>query len=210
MSLINKNIPFLCFWLVALCSSCEPARLSYDDFEGYIQNPKNGLVVTHQTNSVIISAIYIPSVYKAYEEYKNMNLNVDNQVLLDSLCRNFAKSKFFLIKISSVDEDVDVMHSNISSTQEVQERYYNLSFSIKEYIHIKMNNEILYPVLTHLENLDGITKSRIIHVVFADDDNMWKNTDNFSLVFEDPFLGTGINQFDFTKNSIKKIPQIKL
>lgn len=208
MSLINKNILFFSFLLLLLCSSCKPARISFNDFEEYIQNPKNGLVVSHQINSISITAIYIPTVYKAYQEYKNLTVMVENKSLFDSLCDNYNQSKFFLIKISSVNEDIDIIHSNVSSTQEVQERYYNLSFSMKEYISIKCNNEILYPVLTHLENTDGITKSRIIHVVFCDE-NMRKNSGDFALVFEDIFFGTGINEFVFTEKSIEKIPQIK-
>lgn len=133
---------------------------------------------------------------------------------IDSLKKEYDSSLNFILKIAPSEESdaqFDVMTETVSSLAEFQEQTLTVNFELQKFIYLKLGDQKIKPVLVEAENVYGLTKHRLINIVFAKDEfeELWNREDKIDLVFNDEIYNTGKHHFLFDKSDFLSIPQLE-
>jgi hypothetical protein len=101
------------------------------------------------------------------------------------------------------------MFRNISKYDDYKARTMTMNFEIEDLITLHTNDGDFKPVLANLENVYGLSNSRNIYVVFADQvsSGLDKATE-LDFIFDDELFDSGRNHFGFEKKNFDNIPHL--
>jgi hypothetical protein len=181
-----------------------------EEYLKWLNNPKNGLVLTKIVNGFQLTVKYLPPDYLAYRELSEAkDFTVATK---DSILSMYAHNMSFLLKIAPDEKRHrgDIMFWNTESYREYKERVHTMNFAMSEYIALKTDLGTYKPVLSTLENVHGLTPGRNILLVFADEQNPedLRKARFYDFIYTDEIFDTGINHFVFSKEALQKIPQL--
>ncbi|SNZ01681.1 hypothetical protein [Flagellimonas pacifica] len=187
-------------------SSCTRSIGSETAFLKWLDNPKNGLVKKASANGFSFSLKFLPSEYLAYTELKKGN----DEKGWNELLHDFESSMSVLFSIEHDMHGIDATNYDIQNMAAYKERINELNFGLKQHLFIKgSEGKKIRPVLTTFENNYEIGGKKTFYVVFPKtDEEQWK-TESLDIVFDDPFLDTGISHFAFKKQHIDQIPTLE-
>lgn len=197
--------------LITVFSCNNKATVSFNELVKWINDKDNGLIKESSIQGLKITLKYLPAQYLALREVET---NMSGQDF-DSLLSVYKWSHSFLM-ILGPDEDkgeqFDIMYLNTSGYDDYTQRVYDMNFNIKNYISLKTPQKKYSPVMTNLENVYGLNKSRNIYVVFTpqkENEDML-SAENLDFIFNDEIFNTGIHHFIFDKKDIENIPNVKI
>ena len=202
-----------CFFMVALFCGCQSSdkELSPEKYTKWIFSKDHGLIKEKSVSNVKISVRFLPSQYLAYREY----INTEKSKPFDSIWVAYKCGLTFQVTLEAEKNDArygNLMYYNISSQPELTARTQYLSFKIQEFIFLSRDETTIEPVLSNFEGFDQLGNKLSFQVSFILPDYQCGQKNNnfkdFALVFDDPFLDLGTNQFAFDSRSILDIPKL--
>ncbi|NQY09761.1 MAG: hypothetical protein HRT71_09640 [Flavobacteriales bacterium] len=207
-----KSVYYLMIAMAILLLSCNQS--SINNYEAYVQwlhNPENNLSKTRYVNGLEIKVRYSPVEFLAYRELQD-EVGYSQQTI-DSVVNLYKGSLTFVMEIGPDErKDVggDIMYRGVGSYADYTKRVYAMNFDIEQYVSIKTQEGSVSPVLSNMENVYGLTKSRSIVFVFAQKQNGKDllNQESLDFVYDDDLFGLGINHFKFKSSDINAIPII--
>ncbi len=179
----------------------------------WLNDPSNGLISGKKVGGFDLSMKYMPYDLLAYKEIKKDKSAT--QEVLDSVAELYDNSYTFILSIGSDEsagENFDVMHLGVYDEDAYNQRIRNLNFHLDKYISLETGKSTYKPVLTRLENVYGLSKARMVYIVFAPDseeeDLLVAN--ELDIKFNDDIFNTGIHHFKFNKSDIVAMPKLKI
>jgi len=206
----NKISLYIGLLALMFLSSCGQSSVnSYEEYLAWLNDAENGLVMHKEAGGITIKVKQLPSNYIAYQDLMNEK-NVKKQVV-DSIANSYDKSLTFLMTIG-VDGDLkkgDIMYQGVKNYEEYKRQLYQLNFDIENDISLNIEGNIYKPVLSHLENVYGLTDSRNITLVFVPEtkeDLSFYKSEEIQFTYDDELFDTGINHFTFNRKDINNSP----
>ncbi len=195
--------------LVCILLSCNNSLNNPSDYFKYLEAKENGICKTKRHNAVEIKTKLIPAEYLCFKD-SNGNLN---QAIEDSLMEFYKYNISFLVTIGpnkNSDVEFDLTSVGISNMEEYKERSELLNFQLKSFFKLVVNNIEYEPVFCEMENVYGLTLDRKFNLVFSPvkDKDEFLVAKNYTLVYNDELLKTGISKFKFKRQDLEDIPKI--
>lgn len=197
-----------CFLLLA---GCRQEIHDYSEYLKWINDEAHGLVKEKRINNLVLTVKYLPADYLVYRDLHEHQATSGK--LKDSLSAQYRASKCFLLTIAPDKEkpgnDGDIMMRGIQSLEQYKTRSLTMNFDMNEYLQLVTGKKAYVPVLTHMENVYGVTSGRTIVMLFSPDKlaNELKEEEELDIVFDDPLFDTGRSHFVFYKKDIDRIPK---
>jgi hypothetical protein len=208
--MVNKILFYLGVLCFLLLSSCTQKSVnSFEEYLAWLNDESNGLVMSKEAGGIIIKVKQLPSNYLAYQDLMNSQ-EIDKNIV-DSVINSYDKSITFLMTIG-VDGDVkkgDIMYQGVKNYEEYKQQLYQLNFDIENDISLDIEGKIYKPVLSHLENVYGLTDSRNITIVFVpetEEEQSFYMAEEILFTYDDELFDTGINHFTFNREDINSTP----
>lgn len=196
--------------IIVVLLGCQESFNNEQEMFSYLNNPENGLVKEKNINGIKLKVKLLPTDFLTYKELRKEQAYTKEikQQKFDS----YDSTYVFVLNIGPSDEqDFSIQHLGITNYQEYKQRVLDMNFEITEFVKVKANNKEYMPVLSNMENVYGLSKSRNIYLVFAPDDinDDLLTSEKLDFVFNDEIFHTGINHFVFNRKDILKIPKIE-
>ncbi|UII80108.1 hypothetical protein [Flagellimonas sp. CMM7] len=189
-----------------LLNGCNTSVTSEAAFLQWLDNPSNGLIKKASANGFSLSLKYLPSEYLAYIEMKKGNDGRSQQDFLD----DFKDSMSLLFSIEHNAHGIDATNYDVQNMVGYKQRINDLNFELKRHLFVKgQDGEKISPVLTTFENNYEVGGKKTFYIVFTNTNVDEEENKSIDIVFEDPFLDTGISHFVFKKKNIEEIPTLE-
>ncbi|MDP2684160.1 MAG: hypothetical protein Q8P20_03820 [bacterium] len=182
---------------------------SEKEFFFFINDKENGFIKKQDANGFELVVKYLPPTYLAYLEAQK---EIGNGNFLDQYNRllpEFLSAKTFILTIDPGLNISDPTYYNVGDLSDYKERIQEMNFNMKDHIYILLGNgKKIFPLSTSMENIYDLQTKKTIYLVFPDNDNILSKADLLDFVFEDTFLNTGINHFQFYKKDLDNLPEL--
>ena len=187
--------------VIVLLTNCTPSKLSEQELQGYVQDESNGLTKIVERKGIELSVNYKPTDLLVSQELRNRKRE---QTLIDSLRNKYSQYSYFVLNISKDGKEILNQSQNFDAfSQNLQ----NLSFRMKEYVHLTTAQQDTVPVLDFVyPRLYGMGGSTSLLFVF--DQEKIEDTDWVQFNLKDIGLGIGKSHFRFETSDIENAPQI--
>jgi len=203
-------------WLLALlvAMGCGgPSQLSFEEAEGYLMNAMTTAAVHHMANGYEVEVKQLPSQYLALREVKAFG--DITQTAYDSALESYGEARYFLLTIKPQEgvREGDIMMQGVSNYEEYQERFIDLSFSLKDYLSLEYEGGELPPVLATTEHGYGLSAHRSAMLAFAPgtpEEASALTNGPVTVVFDDRIFQTGISRFPFNSSSLTDLPAVQV
>jgi hypothetical protein len=188
--------------LLSLMSCTRVKELPLARYTVWVNDPQNGLVKMKDIGGYTLKAKFLP---KEFLQLRDRNLPTDTAM------DKYYKNTLTLSVSIAINKEMhqkyggDIMKTNIDSYNDYKARIYEANFDIKENIFIKVGDEQIHPVLTNLENTQGLSPGITFMCVFPYPNAKTLDKD-IDLTFDDELFGTGPNHFKFYKKDLTEIP----
>jgi len=201
------NKLFLAIIALFFLSCSKTAFDSAEEFYKWVNDKDNGYVKVQESNGFRLEVKCLPADYLAYLEVQKGEESYSESDVI-GLQKEFGSSKTFVLTIEHEDKAVDPTYYNVMDMPEYKERIRKLNFNMKEHIYIKTDDgSEIAPVLATMENVYQLTNKKTLYLVFPNTNNQLNKSEMLDLVFEDTFLKTGINHFQFLNKDLNKLPK---
>jgi hypothetical protein len=106
----------------------------------------------------------------------------------------------------------NLMYYNVPSQEELSARIRYLSFSIHEFISLKLGEKTFEPVLSNFEGFDQLGNKVSFQIAFIvptyNCGNVNQDFNDITITLDDPFWDLGTNNFQFEKETFTEIPKL--
>jgi hypothetical protein len=203
MMLIIRFSVILC--LLSLIS-CNRGIDSEGELYNYLGKEKNGLISSRTHDGIKFTMKYLPSEYLAFNELKTQYS--PSRIIVDSTIKSFNDTYSFLLTVEfdGVNAGENPLMFGINNLEEYKEKIEELSFDLDQSVYIQSDSADIAPVLWNLENSYTAGNKRSLLLVFPKTGT--EKSKSLDIVFSDNIFSTGINHFNFRKESIQSIPRI--
>lgn len=190
--------------------SCTKTFKSLEEYTGYLADETNGLLVTKTSGGLAFKMKYLPPEVLTLRELKKEN-SQDVEKIMASYQDNFT----FVLSIEPTPDAKqieDIMYLGVASMEDYQERVHKMNFEFHHYLSIKIDDDLIYPVLTQMENSYSLEKGRRIILVFSNDqiNQVVEQNQDLKIEYNDHVFLTGIHKFLFKSEDIKRVPKLNL
>lgn len=196
--------------LVAGCAGDQ--KLGPEQYIKWVGDTENGLIKTRKVNGIEVSVKYLPNEYLIYKELKNIE-EEQKQAVNDSLYKAYEGTMTFLFTIGPDEEKGnkdDIMLTGLRNYHEYVDRSMTMNFELENFVSLKTGEKEIKPVLSSMENVYGLGKSRNILFVFAPEQNNedFEKMTDLDFIYADELFELGILHFNFRKEDFKNIPAL--
>ena len=185
--------------IVCACSH----KMNYDEFNEYIANQDNGLMIVKIINGVKYKLTYRPAELLIYQHIRGYDSIDDGEI--SNLKEQYNQYHHMVLSVSYGGREA---LKGVGNFQQFSSLMQDMAFGMDKYVVLTAGNrDTLQLVDFHFSRYFGMGKSNDIILVFSKEKEPVQ-----SLTFHlDEFgLRTGDTRFRFEKNNLKKINTIKL
>jgi hypothetical protein len=198
---LNKGLIFFCglFFLF----SCKEKYLEPMEYIGYIENEKNGLIVSKEVGEYIFSAHYAPVEYCALKKLKEEHISSAD---LEKEKMEMDGLQYFNFRVE-LKNSGDILKSVSGSQQDYNHLVQHLSFGMQNDMALVENADTFPCRLFHFERTYGVAPYYTFVMAFDAGGNEKHSTS--TLVYFDKIFGVGTLKFEIKEESKKNIPLLK-
>jgi hypothetical protein len=197
-----KNVLKIFLYAVAAASfgSCTGSLSNLSEFSGWIGDPENGCISSHNVNGLTVTIQHLPYQYLVARELGKASAKGRK----DSLLKLYKYNLGFLITIKTTAES-NPLYKNLTHPGQYSERLNALNFKMNEMLSLHVGENVYKPALTSLENTYGLSNEVKINVVFSP----LKNTNELAdaglvdVEYADEWFGMGTLHALFESNKIQ-------
>ena len=199
--------------VLALASCGGPSQLSFDEAEPYLLDQMAQQAVRHTANGYEVEMKQLPTEYLAFREAKSGGMV--NQAAYDSLQASYGEALYFLMTIKPQEgvREGDIMMHDVHDYEQYQERFLDLSFTLRDRVTLEYEGGSLAPVLANTEHGYGLSAHRSIVLAFApgsDAERQALQNNPVTVVFDDRIFQTGISRFSFNSSTLNDLPPVRI
>lgn len=193
---------FLCLFSVSCRTDKE---LSVSDYKKWMGNKDNGLYKEKTVEDFSVSCMLKPLDWIALKTIESEHLDI---LKLDSVKNEFKGLSYFALKI--VNRQVpELINYNASGQKAYEANFAYYTGGMKQDIYLVEGSDTLNCVLFHYERNYGAAPVNIFNLAFENRNNGQMQSGR-QLVFNGTYTGLGILKFDFDKNDLEHIPNVKI
>lgn len=182
---------------------CGTRALSPEEYMGWVQEEKNGLVQTKQSGDYQFTLFYKPYDYVIASELDNISM-LDNDKYR-TLQEEIKGMEYFTFKISfKGQKSILDAAGNIEQRDELN-NYFD--YKIQNDFKMIINGDTVGCQLSHFEKSRGIVPYSTFVLGFS---KQREPDESISFIYDDQLFGTGPIVFDFNNNIISTLPELKL
>jgi hypothetical protein len=183
-------------------SGCVTQPVSRQDLINYISDRSKGLIKSSHHENLDIQLSFKPHDLIVAQEIEGMSY-MSNQI--DSIKKNVIKFDYFNLSLSKDDHDIISYYGDSFDLDKVMQY---LSSGIKDDIKL-INGSDTVQVLDVMY-MGGFVRKKSTDVLLVFESSLIEKNRSFEIFFNDNFFGTGLSQFDFDIEALKRIPPLKL
>ncbi len=192
-------ITHLALGLLLFCSACKTIE-STEEFNRWLNNPKNGCVSSKRVAGIELTIKYQPSNYLLLKELDAQELNNKSLSGAASLARNDSIITFLMTlapdKPAEDKSPGSVMYHGVKSMPEYSDRVLTTNFFMDQHIRLYVDGNEYLPLMAIMDNVYELSDKRQFIVVFSADDILFKGRE-YLFVYQDPFFQMGDVQLSF-------------
>ncbi len=167
---------FISFFLF-FAISCA-TKLDKKEYILWVQDPKNDLRVIKESNGFVFDLQYQP------EDYLWLQVNEQTRSLTNVQPDNI---QHYLLTISLINNELDLINSNIENNSEKQEKLYYFSYLFQNDIQLEENGKLFPCVLFHFEQSPKLKNARTFVLGF---ENLNQETTEAKLIIQSEQFGS--------------------
>lgn len=208
--MINKISKFIIlFAILILTISCVQSdnRMGMPQFEAWIFEPENGLIVDKKTKMLTLRLQYLPSQYYDAKTFVNS---------FDTNNRDRVSSKENLIFLLTISSDAQTLSKNpfpfiSESYAEYEEKIRYLQFQLQQEILLKLGDsaEYIKPIAVHFEHVPNAEMHHATIIFERKFTNLY-NLKNINITWFDKIFGSGVVSFKFDCKNIVRAEKINI
>lgn len=192
---------FIASLLILGCSG--KSELDWDEYRSWLGDEGNGIVKSKKSRYVSVSARFQPMDYLVFRGASFGEADTED------LRANYRGTLNFQFEVSAENNETNLLWLGLSDYNSYKQRINELSFHSKEFFKIKVDDQELYPQFVHFEGYNELSQRLLFHVTFEHKE--WDQLDpetKLRFTFEDPYWGSGVNHFTYTKKNLTDIPKL--
>ncbi len=209
---INKKSYCLLLVFCSVLFSCTGDKLNYKSYLKYLADPENGITKERATHGIKLKVKYLPLNYLVYNAVKSVDNGVSKEEL-EKIKKSYANSLTFMLTLGPDDnESFSITNVGVENYEQFAQRIETMSFNMKEYIRLNVNNKQYVPELVQMETINTLEPSKNLIIVFNTLDEKGKEIkdNDMTFVYNDELFYTGINKFIFKAKDLKAVPELDL
>lgn len=185
---------------------------SLQEFNGYMNDTKNGLTISRSVNGVKVTLSYLTPEFKALKEMESEGFK--GNIKYDSLLAYYKNTASFVMTLApdeSKKEKGDIMYKGVRDFKEYIERALALNFDLESQVTLEADGITYAPSLSSLDNTYSLTNDRKINFVFTPTSKKEEllNAAYYDFVYHDEHFDLGTLHFYFDKKKIENdLPEI--
>jgi hypothetical protein len=181
--------------------------LAPEDYVSYCNNESNALIQKREFGTLLYSIKYETVEYKALQELFGVNKTIDKKAF-EQLRKEYEGLCYFTFKIESPGSQKSPIKSLARSEEDLAKLNMYCQTGLQQAFYIESNGIKIPCVLFHIEDDHNLANYNIISLAFEKD--KIGQTQDFTLVFDDPLFKTGLIKFNISKELIQQLPTLKL
>lgn len=191
----------------AVASSCSrhAGELSSEEYIAYVNDPKNGLIVSREAGDFLVELQYKPLDYELLME---MGEESGDTTGMELLKKEIGQMQYYVLRIGSKDKKSDMLATDVGSKDDYFNRIGYLSSGIQQNIRLIDGKDTLSCLLHHFER--NYKLSSYSNIILAFDANEHNEANDKTLVLDDEVFGIGRLKLTIDKSAIQKIPALRL
>lgn len=196
---------FIIFSVVISACNSTPTQLNIPEYIKWVENPGNSLKKEKTIGDFSYKVFYKPADFIALREAVNTGKQEDKEAIQkrSDEIQNFYQFNFDIV---SADGKTSVLKHNITSEAEYGARINYFVSHAQQDFKLVQGNDTLPCISYHFERTYGITPKNTILLGFAKPNTL----DDIQLIFTNRLFNTGDIKFQFSKNTLTKIPRLTL
>ena len=201
----NRHILIPILILMSIFSvQCTKEISDFPEYMKYLSDVENGLVKKKEIAGISLQVKYLPVDYQVYVDAYKTNKNITNEQVQE-LREDYKNSTTFMLTLGpEKGQGFDITRVNLETYEEYAARLDEMNFNMKDFVHLKVGEEIIKPDLAQMESLYGLEKKRDILFVF--NTQKLKPNEDIQFVYKDKLFNTGINIFRFQNKDLAALP----
>lgn len=185
------------------------------DYLNWIENGKNGLLVTKTISDLNFSVFYKPYEYIVLKENEDSTLKPDE---LKNKINELNQMQYFTFRITAPSSSNELLKYKLLSQDEYFARVEYFSFKMQDDLKLVDGNDTLRCELFHFERIYNLAPYCTFVIGFPlSKEQITSNTQNQpyklrdkTIVFEDKIFNSGIVKLTFESKILNHIPKLKL
>ena len=193
------GILFIC----GLFASCKQKSLYPDQYVQWVLNPDNGLRVVKEMIELDFELIYKPIEFKLIQEFGEEIIDANK---FEERKKELTGYEYFNFRITSKVAS-ELLVTNIHSQQEFDERLNYFVGDAQNDFSLVQDGDTIPCSIYHFERNYGIAPYNTMVLAFKSNGD---NLNDKKIIYHDRVFGNGPIILSISKESLKKLPQIKL
>ena len=210
-----KLLTFGLFLAVFACG-CKQEYSNTADFNAWLNNKDNACYIEKDIAGIAVGMKYLPPAYKTLQAAE-LNKKLKKYADQDSLMQLSNKTMSFLMTIAPANnrkvekggQSPNVMYEGITNYSEFAERVTSMNFFMDQYIKMYVNGDSIKPAMVLVENVYELSDKRLFNIAFVSD-SIPKKSNEYIVVYSDPYFGMGDVQFSIKQKDIDKANQLNI
>ena len=199
--------------MLGLAACGDPSQLSFGEAEAFLLEKMRAQTSTHAANGYQLEVRPVPSEYLAVREVKTSG--TPTQSAYDAARESYGDARYFLLTIKPQEgvREGDIMMQDVRDYEAYQQRFLELSFSLREHLSLEYEGGSLQPVLSNTEHDYGLSAHRSAMLAFVprnEEELQALSSGALTLVFDDRIFNTGINRFAFDASNLSNLPPVEV
>lgn len=176
------------------------------DYLSWMENPNNGMIVSHRISDMSFSVFYKPLDYVALKELDKTDVDLPE---LTKKREELEGLQYFTLRIAS-EESKDLLRAHETSSEDYNLRIQYFSFHMQNDIRLVDGRDTIPCVLNHFERTYGLAPYRDFVLAFDQSENSGQQNEisDKTIIYEDRIFGKGTVKLKVKAQDIKHIPQI--
>lgn len=200
--------------LLLVNAGCNTSVTNIANFNEWLNDPKNGCIVSKTIAGIDVTVKYLPPAYGALRALERAN---DGRSGIDTVMSEQNKTTTFLMSLG-VNKEIQeergkssIMYEGVEDHKAFEERLLSMNFFMERYCSLYVDGIAHQAVIATTENLYELSDSRNFMIIFVSDksENITDGRE-CTFIYEDPFFKMGKVQFNFSGESLAKARNIKI
>ena len=191
-----------------LIGSSKKSTLSVHEYMNWVENTKNGLKVEKEIGDFNFSALYKPYEYLTIMEHKNEKIS--GKILKEGI-KEYEGMQYFTFKITSNNQQKELLKVGIREDQEYYSRLEYLSFEMQKDFKLIEGKDTLDCALYNYERVYGLAPYATMVLGFPLTQQSAKGSQqDKTILYTDKLFGAGNVYMTVYADKLNSIPSLSI
>lgn len=193
--------------IVMLMHSCGPSALGPEAYMAYCNDGSKELIQQRAFNNIRYTLKYEPVDYKALKELRD-NGSSSGYAEFENIRKEYEGLVYFVFKIENAGSEKSPIKSLVKNNEDLSRINQYCQSQLESNFYAESNGIKVPCAIFHMEEDHSLMNFNLIS--FAFDISKIDQEKDFTVVFDDPFFNSGTIKFNVSKNTLTRLPKLKL